>query len=153
MAPERIISGGQTGADRAALDVALEMGIACGGWCPRGRRAEDGPIPPRYPLRQTLSEAYSERTRMNVAHSDGTLICNTGELTGGSLMTRDLAHALGKPCLVLGLDATELGQAAQRAREWLERHEIQVLNVAGPRAGARPEIYDLTRDLLLEVLS
>jgi len=147
-----IISGGQTGADRAALDVALELGIECGGWCPRGRKAEDGTIPAQYPLRQTLSPGYAQRTEKNITVSDGTLICNRGELTGGTLLTRDLARSWGKPCLVLDLDATSAPDAADRAGDWVAEHGIATLNVAGPRASSDPEIHELTCQVLRELL-
>ena len=149
---QKIISGGQTGADRAALDIALELGIDCGGWCPRGRKAEDGVIPERYPLRQTLSPGYRQRTELNVADSDGTLICNTGELTGGTLYTRNIAYLKGKPHLVLSLDALDSVDASNEAAEWIQSHHIKILNVAGPRSSTSPEIHDLTVELLRNLL-
>src|SRR2546429_554237 len=97
----KIISGGQTGVDRAALDVALELGLPCGGWCPRGRRAEDGPIDSRYPLRETNALAYPVRTRWNVRDSDGTLILTRGRPDRGTALTRDLAERMGKPLLTV----------------------------------------------------
>ena len=125
-----IISGGQTGVDRAALDAALELGIPCGGWCPKGRKAEDGPIPERYPLKETDSSSYPVRTEMNVRDSDGTLILTWGRPTGGTALTIRLARRHGKPCLVVDLkkppDPSSL-------RAWLEKKQIGVLNVAGPR--------------------
>ncbi|HEX2796260.1 MAG TPA: putative molybdenum carrier protein, partial [Immundisolibacter sp.] len=99
----RVISGGQTGVDRAALDVALELGLPCGGWCPAGRRAEDGPIPARYPLTEMAGADYAERTRRNVAEADATLVLCHGGLNGGSLLTVEVALALDKPCLVIDL--------------------------------------------------
>ena len=102
---EKIISGGQTGVDRAALDVALAMGIDCGGWCPKGRRAEDGSIPSRYPLAETASPAYSQRTKRNVRDSDATLILARGQPRGGTLLTKRTAVELGKPCLSIDLGA------------------------------------------------
>jgi hypothetical protein len=150
---EMIVSGGQTGADRAALDVALEIGIPCGGWCPRGRRAEDGTIPRQYPLRQTITAAHKERTQRNVADSDGTLICNAGPLMGGTLLTRQTALSLGKPCLVVALDpGVDLDASANDVREWIESHGIDILNVAGPRASNRPDIYERTKALLKALL-
>ena len=94
---EKIVSGGQTGVDRAALDVAMSLGIPCGGWCPKGRKAEDGRIPDRYPLRETDSASYRKRTILNVADSDGTLILAVGELRGGTLATKRAASELRKP--------------------------------------------------------
>ena len=112
---ERILSGGQTGVDRAALDVALELGLPCGGWCPKGRRAEDGPIPSHYPLTETPWDGYPQRTEWNVRDSDGTLILTEGEPDRGTALTRELAARHGKPCLVLDLterpDPAEIGRA------------------------------------------
>src|SRR6266851_4977853 len=96
----KIISGGQTGVDRAALDVALELGIPCGGWCPKGRRAEDGRIPKRYPLVETPTPAYPVRTEWNVRDSDGTLVLARGQASGGTALTIEFATDYGKPCLV-----------------------------------------------------
>src|SRR3954447_14624932 len=96
---QRIVSGGQTGVDRAALDVALALGIPCGGWCPRGRGAEDGLIPERYPLVETPAADASQRTRWNVRDSDGTLILAWGEPTGGTLLTVQACRETGKPHL------------------------------------------------------
>lgn len=135
---EKIVSGGQTGVDRAALDVALELGIFCGGWCPQGRLAEDGPIDERYPLQETTSEDYSQRTKNNVRDSDGTLILTAGEPTGGTALTRTHAEIIGKPCLVI-----DLNQKPNPAtvHDWIQTHSIQILNVAGPRASQQPGIY------------
>ena len=133
-----VVSGGQTGVDRAALDVALERGIPCGGWCPNGRLAEDGPISPRYPLNETTSADYGQRTEWNVRDSDGTLILNRGRLGGGTAQTVDLAARLGKPHLILD-PAKRSSCAAVRA--WVKRHKIRVLNVAGPRESKRLGIY------------
>ena len=136
-----IISGGQTGADRAALDFAIAHGIPHGGWCPLGRRAEDGVLDPRYRLRETESKNYRQRTRRNVADSDATLILNLGELANGSLATRQLAERANKPVRVVALDAGDLATEAARVHEWLAGNAIAVLNVAGPRESKRPGIY------------
>lgn len=103
-----IVSGGQTGVDRAALDVALELGFLCDGWCPRGRKAEDGPIACRYPLRETPSARLSQRTEWNVRDSDGTLILTKGRPRGGTALTIQLATRLTRPHLVLDLDAAPI---------------------------------------------
>jgi predicted Rossmann fold nucleotide-binding protein DprA/Smf involved in DNA uptake len=100
---EKIISGGQTGVDRAALDVAMELGIPCGGWCPQGRRAEDGRIPERYPLQEASSKEYPVRTRLNVEDSDGTLVLTASSPTGGTALTLKLARQLHKPFLLIDL--------------------------------------------------
>jgi hypothetical protein len=147
------VSGAQTGVDRAALDVALVLGIPCGGWVPKGRIDELGRIPDLYPnLCETESADFSERTAANVCDSDGTLIISRGPLTGGSLNTREVADRLGRPCLHVDLDALHAGDAVLAALAWLKRSEINVLNVAGPRASKDPEAYGLAADLLRRVL-
>lgn len=135
--PHRVVSGGQTGVDRAALDVAIALGIAHGGWCPRGRRAEDGVIPDRYALVEHASAEYAARTEANVVDADGTLILCRGELSGGTALTRDLAVQHGKPLLVVDLSAAP---RRETLREWLDEHDVRVLNVAGPRESQRPGI-------------
>src|SRR5688572_16678238 len=97
----KIISGGQTGVDRAALDVALELGLPCGGWCPKGRKAEDGVIDPKYPLQETSTDDYPQRTEKNVQDSDATLILTRGKPDGGTALTRSLAREHKKPCKVV----------------------------------------------------
>jgi hypothetical protein len=147
---ERIVSGGQTGADRAALDAALESGMACGGWCPRGRDAEDGPLPGRYPLQETAERAHHARTERNVIDSDGTLIVNIGELGGGTALTRDYAQKHRRPCLIVQLD--EVQNPVEHVLSWTGRNGIRVLNVAGPRGSKCPEIYGRALELLREVI-
>ncbi len=146
---EKIISGGQTGVDRAALDAAIEFGIPCGGWCPKGRRAEDGVIPKRYPLRETGSEDYRERTARNVRDADGTLILAPGVLEGGTAFTRRLAIREGKPCLVIDLS---LNTEPKIVHEWLKTHAIRTLNVAGPRESVQPGIHEQARHFLRALL-
>ena len=146
----RVVSGGQTGVDRAALDVARELGIPCGGWCPRGRRAEDGPIPDGYPLRETPSGAYPERTAWNVRDSDGTLIVTRGKPRVGTALTVSLARRAGKPVLVVDLEA---GARPSDVRSFLVEDRIRVLNVAGPRESEAPGIHDDAFAFLRNVLS
>jgi hypothetical protein len=134
----RIISGGQTGVDRAALDVALALGLPCGGWCPQGRRAEDGPLEPRYPLTETPWSGYPQRTEWNVRDSDGTLILTRGEPDRGTAYTVKVAGRLGKPHLVIDLAAPP---RAEDVRTWAREHGIRVLNVAGPRESSAPGIH------------
>lgn len=135
----RVISGGQTGADRAALDAALESGIPCGGWCPLGRVAEDGVIDFRYPLRETASEEVEQRTRWNVRDSDGTLILDCGtELVGGTALTRDLARELRKPWLVVDPSAAA---DVSTVADWLRSNRIRTVNIAGPRESTQPGTY------------
>lgn len=123
----KLISGGQTGVDRTALDIALALGLPVGGWCPKGRRAEDGVIPDCYPLVETLERNYQVRTRRNIEDSDGTLILNLGTLDGGTALTVAHARQIGKPCLVVALEA---GIEPATFREWLAANHIQVLNIA-----------------------
>lgn len=135
---EKIISGGQTGVDRAALDVALELSIPCGGWCPKGRKAEDGAIPARYPLQELPTGGYRQRTKWNVRESDGTLILFQNKLTSGSAFTADVACKLVKPCYTVNLSVpTDQGEVVT----WIRQHRIRVLNVAGPREGHSPGIH------------
>lgn len=145
---EKIISGGQTGADRAALDFALANGIPHGGWCPRGRLAEDGALESDYALRETPEAEYPQRTERNVRDSDGTVIITIApELTGGSRLTAELATRWGKPCLHLSR-ARDRDRAGERLRDFIRRHNVRVLNVAGPRASNEP----LVRRFVIETL-
>ncbi len=133
-----IISGGQSGVDRAALDVALKLKVACGGWCPKGRLAEDGKIPGCYPLEETPARDYQQRTRWNVRDSDGTLILKTGLLKGGTALTTAIAQKLHRPLLIVDLDYPP---KTETVKAWLEQHHIHRLNVAGPRESNCPGIY------------
>jgi hypothetical protein len=135
----RIVSGGQTGVDRAALDVGLELGLPCGGWCPRGRRAEDGPIPARYPLMETPLPDYPQRTEWNVRDSNGTLVLTRGTPSGGTALTIDLAARLGRPWLVVDLDHPP---GLDQVQSWLNDNRVTVLNVAGPRESDNPGIHE-----------
>ncbi|MGD9896759.1 MAG: putative molybdenum carrier protein [Candidatus Methylacidiphilaceae bacterium] len=146
----KIISGGQTGADRAGLDWALAHGISAGGWCPHGRRAEDGPIPDRYPLEETPSEDYAKRTLWNVRDSDGTAIFTVDPaLQGGSRLTAEAATDLGKPWIHLDAETPFPGE---RLRAHLEEHRIRVLNVAGSRGSREPGVGRLVWITLEEAL-
>ena len=146
----RIISGGQTGVDRAALDMAIELGLEHGGWCPQGRKAEDGSIPPRYHLRETAEYNYSSRTRLNVKEADGTLLIYRGKLEGGTEQTAQFAGELHKPVLIVDLDNPV---DAGTVKDWLHRHKIDTVNIAGPRESKQPGIYKETLDLLRKQLS
>lgn len=150
----RVFSGGQTGVDRAALDVAIELGLPHGGWCPRGRRADDGPLHPRYRLLETEGDGYRQRTRRNVADSDATLVLNEGPVTGGTALTVQFAVRLSKPHLVLQLDETEdwAGSVRQRFAAWLVEHRVGVLNVAGPGERKRPGIHGRACEALRRLL-
>jgi len=144
----KIVSGGQTGADRAALDFAIQHFIPYSGWVPKGRKAEDGPVPESYELQEMPTGDYSQRTEKNVLYSDGTLIVSHGMLTGGSAMTEFYAQRHCKPCLHIDLDKIPLEEAAARILAWIDDSSLQVLNVAGPRAGKDPKIYSATFKLL-----
>jgi hypothetical protein len=140
-----IVSGGQTGADRAALDVALAWGLECGGWVPSGRLAEDGRIPAHYPnLRETSSRDAAVRTRRNVRDADGTLIISHRPLGGGSLLTLQTAERLGRPVLHIDLARVAVHDAVRRTARWISDRGIRRLNVAGPRASGDPGIHDAT---------
>lgn len=135
---DRIVSGGQSGVDRAALDVALALDYGCGGWCPKGRRAEDGRIDDRYPLIETRSDRYPQRTRWNVRDSDGTLILLRGDAEGGTLKTIEFANRQRRALCIVDLDITP---QPNDARRWIEDQAIKTLNVAGPRESKLPGIY------------
>ncbi len=143
-----IVSGGQTGADRAALDFALARGIPHGGWCPRGRLAEDGPLDARYLLRETASADYAERTELNVRDSDGTVVFSIAPLSSGnSRETLELARRHRKPALHLFRQGGP--PAPERVLlDFLDAHRIRVLNVAGPRASGEPEVGAFVREVL-----
>jgi hypothetical protein len=165
----KIMSGGQTGVDRAALDVALQQGVPCGGWCPKGRRAEDGPIPDLYPLEETPSSVYPQRTEWNVRDSDGTLVLTLGAKasrgafapTGrasrvalapggaGTALTIELARRQKKPYLVVNLNDDPDVSAV---RTWAQVNQIRVLNVAGPRESEKPGVYSKATEFLRHLL-
>jgi len=145
-----IISGGQTGVDRAALDVALELGVPCGGWCPSGGRAEDGKLDPKYLLKETPSEDYTQRTEWNVRDSDGTLILAFGAPSGGTAYTIECAKRYRKPFLVIDMKNES---SPELFSEWVHQHHIKKLNVAGPRESASPGvIYKRAKAILLNWL-
>jgi hypothetical protein len=149
----KVISGGQTGVDRAALDVALELGLPTGGWCPKGRRAEDGRIPDRYPMRETESAAYRIRTRKNIEDSHATLILAWGPATGGTRLTIETCKRTRKRHWVVDLTGENLADAVEPTRLWLSTLDGKVLNVAGPRGEAHPEVYARAREFLTAVLT
>lgn len=146
--PTIIISGGQTGVDRAALDWAIAANIEHGGWCPRGRIAEDGPIAKVYKLKEFTSKFYADRTRKNVDDSDATLILYGRKLEGGTLLTANYANRIGKPSFRVRLYGT---RPTRKVREWLESVQPARLNIAGPRASHHPKIYELAFDYLTEI--
>lgn len=146
--PRTVVSGGQTGVDRAALDWAIGHHMEHGGWCPKGRLARDGPLALTYRLIETESAGYRQRTKRNVADSDATLILNTGELEGGTLQTLRFAQALKKPHRVFQLDQAKLADLALEIVEWLKPEQYAVLNIAGPSEEKRPGIYALVISVL-----
>jgi Circularly permutated YpsA SLOG family len=148
-----IVTGGQTGVDRATLDTALSLFLPVRGWCPKGRLAEDGTIPPVYPLQETTSTDYAVRTEWNVRDSDATLILAYDEpLAGGTKLTQELAQRYRRPALVLNALSFST-KDLDRFREWISKNHIRILNVAGPRESAKPGvIYTRARDVLRQLL-
>jgi hypothetical protein len=149
---KKIISGGQTGVDRGALDAALEASFPCGGWCPKGRKAEDGVIPVRYPVTEMRGPTYRARTRRNVTDSDGTLVLFFGELSGGTLETLRIAEQVGKPVLTIDCAAKSVADAAVEVAAFVRLHAIAALNVAGPRESTHAGGGAYARDLISVVL-
>jgi hypothetical protein len=149
----KIISGGQTGADRAALDFAIKYNIPYGGWLPKGRRTEDGTLPEIYQLQEMPTDEYSKRTDQNILDSDATLILSHAHLSGGSALTQSLAEKHGKPYIHIDLSKVDMRKAGLIVNIWIQRYKIKVLNVAGPRASKDPKIYQATFELLEAVLA
>jgi hypothetical protein len=152
MALTKIVSGGQTGVDRGALDAALATGFPCGGWCPANRSAEDGPIPDRYPVTPLSSRGNRQRTRQNVLDSDGTAILFHESLKGGTLFTHDLCRREHKPYIVL--DATRISESAAAAAivRFITENDIRILNVAGPRSSGWAQGYEFTVGVVGELI-
>lgn len=148
LVPMTLLSGGQTGVDRAALDAATEVGAPTGGWCPARRWAEDGPIPARYRLRETASADPAERTRLNVRDADAVLILAPGPLTGGTRLTADVARDLRRPLLLLDPRTADPEDAA----DWCRQHRVAFLDVAGPRESECPGIYAEARAFVTQML-
>ena len=148
----KIVSGGQTGVDRAALDAALESGVEAGGWCPEGRRAEDGVIPEKYPVKELPKAGYRQRTRRNVIDSDGTAIIYFGYPTGGTEKTITYCINERKTYVMIDADVLSIERAAKKIEHFIVEHSIAVLNVAGPRASGEPRAYAYARKLILSML-
>jgi hypothetical protein len=152
------VSGGQTGADRAALDFAIEHGFAHGGWCPRGRLAEDGPIPAKFHLQETPSPRYSQRTEWNIRDSDATVVFSIARKpAGGTALTLEIACQRNKPCLHLSRDeiaarsvgaSAIIAESAEQLRRFLDRYRVSRLNVAGPRASQEHEVAAYVQEVL-----
>jgi len=146
----KIVSGGQTGVDRAALDVARELAIPIAGWCPQGRKSEDGRLADHYPINETSTGDHVQRTEWNVRDSDGTLVLTRGAPTEGTAYTITTARRQSKPCLVLDF-ADEVSTAA--VLSWAREHAVSILNVAGPRESKCPGIYRQAMEFLRELFS
>jgi len=146
---KKIISGGQTGVDRAALDIAIALNFPHSGWCPKGRKAEDGLIPAKYQLQETPSPDYSERTAWNVRDSDGTLIICQNEIMGGTLLTMKVAQQLKKSYFIFDVAKR---QDIKLIKHWLKENQIYLLNIAGPRESQSYGIYQLAFKLLQNLL-
>jgi hypothetical protein len=153
MALQKIVSGGQTGADRAALDAALEAGFPCGGCCPPGRTAEDGIIHERYPLMALTQGGYRQRTLRNVLDSDGTAIFYFEEPQGGTELTLAFCIKHKKPYKLIDAEEVSEERAAQMIKRCIEAHAVLVLNVAGPRLSRSPRIYAYTYETIRRLLS
>jgi predicted Rossmann fold nucleotide-binding protein DprA/Smf involved in DNA uptake len=144
--PQKVISGGQTGVDRAGLDAAIEAQFPIGGYVPKGRLAEDGIVPDKYPMTEMRTKDYKARTRQNVLESDGTLIINMGLLKSGTALTAKIVREYNKPLLIIQLDQDyEPGAVSQ----WINENQIEILNIAGPRESKVPGIYEKAKELLL----
>lgn len=148
---KKIISGGQTGVDQAALDVAISLDIPHGGWIPKGRKIDTGILPDKYKLKETGSSSYPESTKQNIIDSDGTLIISHGKLAGGSLLTLELAEQFNKKWLHIDLQINRGFSAAQSVKSWIVQNGIKVLNIAGPRASENSDIYEDTVKVLKAV--
>jgi hypothetical protein len=158
----KVVSGGQTGVDRAALDAAMELGFEVGGWCPRDRRSEDGAVPTKYPLRETAARSYAVRTEWNVRDSDGTLILVLNEISSGTRLTVDAAKSHGKPLKIEHLAAPKSSgllnvdespsEKVESVVEWIQREEIRVLNIAGPRGSSSKDMYPKAKEFVIAVL-
>lgn len=149
----KVVSGGQTGVDRAALDAAIALGIAHGGWCPRGRRAEDGIIDKKYELQETPRRDYSQRTIWNVRDSDATLVLSWGPIERGTALTVEVVEDLQKPLLLFELKGLSFKKAGADFHLWVRQHSIQVLNIAGPRENRQKLIYPRARETITQLLN
>lgn len=149
MPVRKIISGGQTGADRAALDFAIENNLETGGWIPKNRLAEDGRISEKYQnLRETETENPAERTELNVQDSNATLIFSHGDLKGGSKLTLEMCDKHAKPHLHIDFEKTDFSRAVKKAQQFVIFSNCQTLNIAGARASDDAQIYEETKDFL-----
>ena len=153
MALTRIVSGGQTGVDRGALDAALAAGYPCGGWCPAGRTAEDGTIPERYPVVELVDAGYRERTIQNVVDSDATLIVYFGDLHGGTELTLLACIRREKPYKLIDGADIPAARAAEIALAFVAKHAASTLNVAGPRASHAPSAHRYANEAVSRLIA
>jgi hypothetical protein len=151
MTLKKIISGGQTGADQAAFDAAINLGIPHGGWIPKSRRTEVGTLPGKYKLKEGPSSSFPESIEQNVIDSDGTLVISHGETTGEYLLTFKFAEHHKKKLLHIDLKNSKGFKAAQLVKSWIALNDIKVLNVSGPCESDDPNIYEDTVSLLKAV--
>lgn len=145
---QKIVSGGQTGADRAALDWAIAMGIEHSGWCPQGRRAEDGTISACYHLQETPSSDYAQRTDWNIRDTDATAIFSLSSmLSGGTLLTQQLAIQTRKPWIHI-YAGMGIQTAAAHLYDFVNQTPIKTLNLAGPRQSEEPAIGEFLTQVM-----
>jgi len=149
----KIVSGGQTGVDRAALDAAVERGVETGGWCPERRKAEDGIIPEKYQVKELHGSDYRQRTKRNIIDSDGTAIIYFGYPTGGTEQTIVFCIKERKPYVLIDAEEISVEQASRKIGRIIMDHSISVLNVAGPRASGEPRAYEYAKNVILSVLT
>jgi len=149
---KKIISGAQAGADIAGIDAAMANNFPYGGWIPKGRRTEDGPLPEKYHLQEMTTTSYPKRTEKNVIDSDGTVIFTHGRLSGGSDLTRKLAEKHGKPWFHLNMKEHSVREAVERLTDWCAEKQIELLNVAGRSASKDPDIYSVTYKVVCGLL-
>ena len=152
MTVKKIISGGQTGVDRAGLDAAIALNIEHGGYVPKGRKAEDGIVPLKYQMQELPKGSYPARTKMNIEASDGTVVFCQGKPTTGTKLTVDHAMKIKKPILVLDIDAVNMQTAVRIIREWIANQKIEIMNVAGPRQSSAPIAALMAKKILTEAL-
>jgi hypothetical protein len=145
---KKIISGGQTGADQAALDAAIKHNIPHGGSIPKGRPTEDGVLPDKYHLEEMSTKSYPKRTEANVVDSDATVVFTHGNLRGGSLLTRKKALEHDKPTLLINLSKMSMDEAVDLLDSFIKENKIEILNVAGSRASKDPLIYEKTFEVM-----
>ena len=149
----KFICGGQTGVDRAVLDACLENNFPCGGWCPKGRLAEDGPIPEKYPLTETDSTDYAVRTEKNVLAADATVILFDGEMRGGTLLSREIADKVSQKTLLISLSKTDAATAVKEMREFILQNNFEIINFSGPRESESKQIYKKVLEILTQLIA